>query len=105
MRYDDQLQQHITRIYRARALASVSSRHALFRRLPEEQLRAWPRRSNLQLTATMTGRVIISASRRRAAHPEKEPVIVNEGDYPNGVVIVRAGFARVSHKFGSGERT
>jgi len=37
--------------------------------------------------------------------PEKEPVIVSEGDYPNGVVLVRAGFARVSHKFGSGERT
>src|SRR5207237_536427 len=37
--------------------------------------------------------------------PEKEPIILQEGDYPNGVVLLRAGFARVSQKFGSGERT
>ena len=37
--------------------------------------------------------------------PEKEPVIVGEGDYPNGMVLMRAGFARVSQKFGGGERT
>ena len=37
--------------------------------------------------------------------PEKEPVIVGEGDYPNGIVLLRAGFARVSQKFGGGERT
>jgi Fe-S-cluster-containing dehydrogenase component len=37
--------------------------------------------------------------------PEKEPVIVQEGDYPNGIVLLRAGFARVSQKFGGGERT
>jgi Fe-S-cluster-containing dehydrogenase component len=40
-----------------------------------------------------------------SVRPEKEPVIVQEGDYPNGVVLLRAGFARVSQKFGSGERT
>ena len=34
-----------------------------------------------------------------------EPVIAAEGDYPNGVVLVRAGFARVTQKFGRGERT
>ncbi|HEU0039953.1 MAG TPA: hypothetical protein VFR76_11840, partial [Verrucomicrobiae bacterium] len=38
MRYDDQLQQHITRIYRARALASYLRAMPLFRRLSEEQL-------------------------------------------------------------------
>jgi Fe-S-cluster-containing dehydrogenase component len=37
--------------------------------------------------------------------PEKEPAIVSEGDYPNGIVLLRAGFARVSQKTGGGERT
>src|SRR6185503_12079824 len=40
-----------------------------------------------------------------SVRPEKEPVIVQEGDYPNSVVLLRAGFARVSQKLGSGERT
>jgi Fe-S-cluster-containing dehydrogenase component len=40
-----------------------------------------------------------------SVRPEKEPVIVAEGDYPNGIVLLRAGFARVSQKFGGGERT
>jgi Fe-S-cluster-containing dehydrogenase component len=34
-----------------------------------------------------------------------EPVIAQQGDYPNGVVLVRAGFARLTQKFGSGDRT
>ena len=78
----------------------------LFRRLPEEQLA----RVAAQIEFATYGDYDWSGDYKRLAqagsvHPEKEPVIVNEGDYPNGVVIVRAGFARVSHKFGSGERT
>jgi Fe-S-cluster-containing dehydrogenase component len=40
-----------------------------------------------------------------ALKPEKEPVIFQQGDYPNGIVLMRAGFGRVSEKFGAGERT
>ncbi len=35
----------------------------------------------------------------------QEPSIVRQGDYPDGLLLVRAGFARVSIKFGHGERT
>ena len=34
-----------------------------------------------------------------------EPVIAREGDYPDGLQLIRAGFARVSVKHGNGERT
>ena len=34
-----------------------------------------------------------------------EPVIAQEGDYPNGVILIRAGFALLSRKFGNGNRT
>ncbi|MGH7818300.1 MAG: cyclic nucleotide-binding domain-containing protein, partial [Candidatus Binatia bacterium] len=34
-----------------------------------------------------------------------EPVIFEEGSYPNGLVLIRAGFARLSRKYGNGERT
>src|SRR5262249_40020566 len=39
------------------------------------------------------------------AGQSKEPVIAQEGDYPNGVILLRAGFARLSRKFGHGNRT
>jgi Fe-S-cluster-containing dehydrogenase component/CRP-like cAMP-binding protein len=42
------------------------------------------------------------SGKQGAAH---EPVIAREGDYPDGVLMVRAGFARVSVKLGNGDRT
>lgn len=42
------------------------------------------------------------AGKQGAAH---EPVIARQGDYPDGVLMVRAGFARVSVKLGNGDRT
>jgi Fe-S-cluster-containing dehydrogenase component/CRP-like cAMP-binding protein len=35
----------------------------------------------------------------------EEPVIAREGDYPNGIILIRSGFARLSHIFGHGELT
>lgn len=35
----------------------------------------------------------------------KEPLIFREGDYPDGIVLIRGGFARVSRKYNHGERT
>lgn len=34
-----------------------------------------------------------------------EPIIAAEGEHPNGVVIIRSGLARVSHRHHSGHRT
>ena len=35
----------------------------------------------------------------------QEPVIAQEGHYPNGLIMIRSGFARVTRQFGSGHRT
>ena len=34
-----------------------------------------------------------------------EPVIAREGDYPDGLLVIRAGFARVAKQYGNGQRT
>lgn len=34
-----------------------------------------------------------------------EPVVACEGDYPNGVILIRSGVARLSHKHHDGHRT
>jgi len=106
MRSDDQLRQHINRVYRERALASYLRATPLFRHLSKEQLAQLAE----QVEFATYGDYDWSGEYKRLAQagsvrPEKEPVIVQEGDYPNGVVLLRAGFARVSRKFASGERT
>lgn len=106
MRSDDQLRQHINQIYRERALASYLRATPLFRHLTKEQLD----QVAAQIEFATFGDYDWSGEYKRLAQagsvrPEKEPVIVQEGDYPNGVVLLRAGFARVSQKFGRGERT
>ena len=106
MRFDNQLRRHINQIYRERALASYLRATPLFRHLAKEQLDQVAE----QIEFATYGDYDWSGEYKRLAQagsvrPEKEPVIVQEGDYPNGVVLLRAGFARVSQKFGSGERT
>jgi Fe-S-cluster-containing dehydrogenase component/CRP-like cAMP-binding protein len=106
MKYDDALSAHINKIYRERALASYLRATPIFQHLTKEQLE----RVAAQVEFATFGDYDWSGEYKRLAqsgsvHPEKEPVIVSEGDYPNGVVLLRAGFARVSQKFGGGERT
>lgn len=106
MKYDDALRTHINKIYRERALASYLRATPLFKNLTKDQL---DRVAEAVEFATF-GDYDWSGEYKRLAQaggvrPEKEPVIIGEGDYPNGIVLLRAGFARVSQKFGSGERT
>jgi len=106
MKYDDALRTHINKIYRERALASYLHAMPMFRHLSEEQIGSVA----AQIEFVTCGDYDWSGEYKRLAQsggvkPEKEPVIVHEGDYPNGVVLLRAGFARVTQKLGGGERT
>lgn len=106
MKYDDALRAHINKIYRERALASYLRATPLFKNLGPEQLA----RVAESVEFATFGDYDWSGEYKRlaqagAVRPEREPAIVSEGDYPNGIVLLRAGFARVSQKFGGGERT
>lgn len=107
MRYDAALKNHIDQIYRERALESYLLEIPLFQHLDEEQLKRVMREAVFETF----GDYDWSGSFQRLAEEEKarltgsEPVIALEGDYPNGVVLIRAGFARLSQKFGNGLKT
>lgn len=47
-------------------------------------------------------RLVESGNATNLAH---EAVIAEEGDYPNGVILIRSGIARVSYRYHSGHRT
>lgn len=106
MKADDTLRAHIDRIYRERALASHLRAIPIFRHLTKEQLA----QVAAQTEFATYGEYDWSGDYKRLAKQGKagaaaEPLIAAEGDYPNGVVLIRAGFARVSRRHGRGERT
>ena len=106
MRFDDHLRHHIDRIYRERTLATHLREIPIFKRLNDEQLK----RVIEQTQFGTYGDYDWSGDYKRLAKegtrsPEKETIIAQEGDYPNGVVLIRSGFARLSQKFGHGHRT
>ena len=106
LRFDDHLRHHIDRIYRERTLATHLREIPIFKRLNDEQLK----RVIEQTQFGTYGDYDWSGDYKRLAKdgtrsPEKETIIAQEGDYPNGVVLIRSGFARLSQKFGHGHRT
>jgi Fe-S-cluster-containing dehydrogenase component/CRP-like cAMP-binding protein len=105
MRYDNKLREHIDKIYRERALSSHLREIPIFKRLTDEQLR----KVMDQTVFGTYGDYDWSGDYKRLAQSgatgQNEPVISQEGDYPNGMILIRAGFARLSQKFGHGNRT
>jgi Fe-S-cluster-containing dehydrogenase component/CRP-like cAMP-binding protein len=101
------LQHHIDELYRANALSTQLAATPLFRHLRPEQL---AQVATETVVESYGDRGWAQAYRRLegrdpADRLQEEPVVVREGDYPNGVLIVRTGFARVTERVGSGERT
>ncbi len=104
LRFDDHLRHHIDRIYRERTLATHLREIPIFKRLTDEQLK----RVIEQTQFGTYGDYDWSGDYKRLAKEgstERETIIAQEGDYPNGVVLIRSGFARLSQKFGHGHRT
>ena len=94
MKYDDALRGHIDQIYRERALAPPCATFRSFNIFPKRPSRTSWTAPNSAPSAITTGRANTSASRSPAARARQEPAIAEEGDYPNGIVLIHAGFAR-----------
>jgi Fe-S-cluster-containing dehydrogenase component/CRP-like cAMP-binding protein len=106
MRGDPALRTHINRIYRERALSTFLREIPFLRHLSPE--------AHAEVAAATQfetyGDYDWSGDYKKLAQSgedivTREPVVAAEGDYPNGVVLVRAGFARVTQRFGAGHRT
>lgn len=107
MRYDTALKKQIDAIYRANSLKNFLSNHPLFSHLEEADYIQLCEEAQLETYGDYNWS---GAYRRLATEGEtqsfsSEPVIVREGEYSNGIYMIRAGFCRVSQKYGSGERT
>ena len=107
MKRNTSLREHIEKIYRENSLQSQLRQTPLLQHLSPEQIKFVAE----QTVFESTGRFQWNADYRSIQKKDiserilSEPVIAKQGDYPNGLLLVRNGFARMSRRHGDGEQT
>ena len=106
-KYSPEWKQNIDRLYRERSLLNHLEETPLFRHLPLATLRLVADGTRFEVFGEFEWqnayqRVSEADERERL---EQEPLIARQGDYPNGLLLIRGGFARVSSRYNHGERT
>jgi len=104
---DPALKEHIDQLYRVRSLGTHLRETPLFRHLSEEVLERLSQQTRFEAHGNFDWhgsykKLSTLDPAERLAH---EPLIAAEGDYPNGLILIRAGFARLSAQYNHGERT
>lgn len=102
-----ELKEHIDRLYRERSLNAHLRETPIFRNLSEADLERVAAATEFQTYGTFDwhGSYKKLADLSPAERLQMEPVVAQQGDYANGVYLVRSGFARLSETYNHGERT
>lgn len=107
MRRDDGIREHVDRLFRERGLKWFLMNTPIFKHLGKAEIVELVREARFDTA----GQYDWAGSFKRLAQKgvetnlEQEPLIAEEGDHPNGVVIVRSGLARLSKRYEHGHRT
>ena len=106
-KYAPEWKKHIDQLYRDRSLAAHLRETPLLKNLPEDALQKIAAQTSFETYGDFEWNSSYRTVREASAQERlaKEPVIAREGDYPNGLILVRSGFARLSRKYNHGERT
>ena len=104
---DPHLKEHIDQLYRQRSLRKHLRETPIFRHLSDEALEKLAEETRFETHGHFDWHgsykmLSVLSPTERLQH---EPLIACEGDYPNGLILVRAGFARLSNRYNHGERT
>ncbi|MCZ6472452.1 MAG: cyclic nucleotide-binding domain-containing protein [SAR324 cluster bacterium] len=106
-RYAVELREHIDKIYRERSLYAQLQATPILRHLTPEQIAQLANQTQFLSYGEFDWygsykQMLEKSAEQRLA---QEPVMAQEGDYPNGLILIRSGFTRLSHRFGHGHRT
>jgi Fe-S-cluster-containing dehydrogenase component/CRP-like cAMP-binding protein len=106
-RYAPAWKAHIDKLYRERSLLVHLQETPFLRGLPPETLQAIADQTEFKDFGDFEWNASYRTLRQASSHErlDKEPVIAQEGDYPNGLILIRSGFARLSRHYNHGERT
>ena len=108
--YDESFKQQIDENYRQFGLSSTLEESSLlgFLRRPEhaELAQEIARDAVFETYGRFDWHGTYQQLRQRQADPlSEEPIICRAGEVPNGLILIRAGFARLSRPLGDSERT
>jgi Fe-S-cluster-containing dehydrogenase component/CRP-like cAMP-binding protein len=103
-RFDEGWRRMIDERYRANALLAHLLATPIFAGLDESALTQLAQQTLFETYGAFDWHVSYQQLQGAEAVTH-EPVIAAEGDHPDGLLLVRAGFARVSVKLGNGRRT
>ena len=102
-----EMKEHIDALYRERSLKVHLRETPMFCHLNDEQLAKVADQTQFEAYGNFDwyGPYKSVAGRSPSERLEHEPIIVEEDHYPNGLILIRSGFARMSKRFGHGHRT
>lgn len=106
-RYSSEIKTHIDRLYRERSLKTHLRETPIFHHLSEADLEKVAAATEFQTHGTFEwyGSYKKLSEMHPAERLQVEPIVAQQGHYPNGVFLVRSGFARLSESYNHGERT
>lgn len=105
--YTPKIKEHIDRLYRERSLITHLQETDIFKHLSESALEEIADATEFHTYGKFDWHTSYKKLATRTAENrlDDEPVIVEQGDYPNSLILIRSGFARLSETSGSGHRT
>lgn len=105
-RFDEGWRRMIDENYRKNALQGHLAESGLFSGLAKDSLEKVAQSTLFETYGRFDWHVSYQKLRQRGTvDASHEPVIARQGEYPDGLLMIRAGFARVSIKMGKGHRT
>jgi Fe-S-cluster-containing dehydrogenase component/CRP-like cAMP-binding protein len=104
-KYDEGWRRIVDEGYRKNQLKVQLKEHPMLRELDETTLQRVADRTLFESFGSFEWNREYKQSRGRSAGGLDEPIIAREGDYTDGLLLISAGFARVSMQLGNGRRT
>ncbi len=102
-----EFKQHLDRKYRENSLNSHLRETRMFRHLDDATLARVASATEFLTFGDFEWYAAFSKTKESSGQErlQKEPVVAREGNYPNGVYLIRSGFARLSETYNHGDRT
>jgi Fe-S-cluster-containing dehydrogenase component/CRP-like cAMP-binding protein len=104
-RFDPGWRRQLDKTYRENALLAALREAPMFSHLDAADLRKVSDSVLFETHGSFDWHTTYKRLREQGKESEHGTVIAREGDYPDGLLYVRAGFARISKAMGNGERT
>lgn len=107
MRRTDALRRHVEQLYRQNSLLVHLRETPLLADLPAEQLAIVADATRFESHGAFdwNDSFATRVKRRPGDAIVDEPLIAEEGTPADGLILIRSGFARLSHRYGNGHRT